>query len=67
MPIVRLKNLENNRRINELLSFTLPSLDYTKGYQPKLSPELTGGSAVDNVETYKIKAVEELLKRMIIR
>ena len=46
MPIVRLKTLENNRRINELLRFTLPSVDYTKGYQPKPRPELTGGSAM---------------------
>jgi hypothetical protein len=66
--IVRLKNLENNRRINELLRFTLPSVDYTKGYQPKPRPELVGGSAtMDSVEAYKIKAVMELLERTIIR
>ena len=44
MPIVRLKILENNRRINELLRFTLPSVDYSKGYQAKPRPELVGAS-----------------------
>jgi hypothetical protein len=65
--IVRLKTLENNRKINELLRFMLPSIDYSKGYQPKPRPELTGGSAVNSIEAYKIKAVHELLARTIIR
>jgi hypothetical protein len=47
VPIVRLKTLENNRKINELLSrFTLPSVS-TKGYDSMPRPELTGGSAVN--------------------
>jgi hypothetical protein len=56
------------QRINELLRFTLPSIDYTKGYQPKPRPELTGGSAaaINSVEAYNIKAVQELLDRTII-
>ena len=62
MAIVRLKNFENNRRINELLRFTLPSVDYTKGYQAKPRPELTGGSApVSPEEAYRLKAVNEFL------
>ena len=66
MRIVRLKNLENNRRINELLRFTLPSVDYTKGYQTKPGPELVGGSAAMNsVEAYKINAVRRLLEGTI--
>jgi hypothetical protein len=67
MGIVRLKTLENNRKINELLRFTLPSVDYTKGYQPKPRPELTGGSAMNSIEVYNINAVRELLQRTIVR
>jgi hypothetical protein len=55
------------QRVNELLRFTLPPVDYTKGYQPKPRPELTGGSAVNSIEASKIKAVMELLERTIIR
>jgi hypothetical protein len=56
------------QKVNELLDmFKLPSVDYTNGYQPKPRPELTGGSAVNSVEAYKIKAVKELLQRTIIR
>ena len=55
--------MKNNRRINELLRFTLPSVDYTKGYQAKPRPELTGGSApVSPEEAYRLKAVNELLR-----
>jgi hypothetical protein len=63
MPKVRLKTLENTRRINELLKFTLPSVDYTKGYQPKPKPrpELTGGSA-SGTEAANLHAVNELLR-----
>jgi hypothetical protein len=53
-------------RVNELLRFTLPSVDYTKGYQSKPRPELNGGSAVNNVEAYKINSVRRLLERTII-
>ena len=67
MVIVRLKTLENNSKINELLSrFTLPPVS-TKSYEPKPRPELTGGSAINSNEAYKIMAVQELLKRTIIR
>jgi hypothetical protein len=55
------------QRVNELLRFTLPSIDYTKGYQPKPRPGLVGGSAAMNsVEAYKINAVRRLLERTII-
>jgi hypothetical protein len=55
------------QRVNELLRFTLPSVS-TKGYESKPKPKLVGGSATMNgVEAYKIKAVQELLKRTIIR
>ena len=58
MPIVRLKILENNRRINELLRFTLPSVDYSKGYQAKPRPELVGASAAMNpAEEMGLRAV----------
>jgi hypothetical protein len=69
VPIVRLKTLENNRKINELISrftFALPPVS-TKGYESKPRPELTGGSAINGTEAYKIMAVQELLKRTIIR
>jgi hypothetical protein len=61
--IVRLKTLENNRRINELLRFTLPSVDYMKGYQSQPRPELTGGSSsVSGTEAASLHAVKELLR-----
>jgi hypothetical protein len=55
------------QRVNELLRFTLPSVDYSKGYQPKPRAELTGGSAVNSIEASNIKAVMELIERTIIR
>jgi hypothetical protein len=57
------------QKIYELLRFTLPPVDYTKGYQAKPRAELTGGSAVNSsrIEASKIKAVMELLERTIIR
>jgi hypothetical protein len=65
MAKITLKTKE--QKINELLRFTLPSVDYTKGYQPKPRLELTGGSAaMDSVEAYKINAVRRLLERTII-
>ena len=65
MGIVRLKTLENNREINELLTFTLPSVVYTRGYQPKPTLELVGGSAMNSVEAYKIKAVKANIDQLI--
>ena len=64
MVIVRLKT-ERDSKMNELLRFTLPSVDYTKGYQPKPRPELNGGSAamtMNSTEPVRLKAVNELLK-----
>ena len=68
MVIVGLKTKE--QKVKELFDmFKLPTVDYTKGYQsqPKPRPELTGGSAVNSTEAYKIKAVRELLERTFIR
>jgi hypothetical protein len=60
MPIVRLKTKE--QKVKELFDmFKLPSVDYTKGYQPKPRPELTGGSA-SNTEVRGLHAVNELHK-----
>lgn len=68
MTIVRLKTLERDTKVRELLNmFKLPSVDYSKGYESKPRPELTGGSASNSFEAYKIMAVQELLKRTIIR
>ena len=60
MAIVKLKS--KDQKISELLRFTLPSVDCTKGYQKV--PELTGGSAPAPLspEAYRLKAVNELLK-----
>jgi hypothetical protein len=46
MNIVRLNTLDRDRKINDLLGiFNLAHVDYSKGYQAKPGPELTGGSA----------------------
>jgi hypothetical protein len=46
MTIVRLNTLDRDRKINDLLGiFNLAHVDYSKGYQAKPRPELTGGSA----------------------
>lgn len=37
--------------------FKLPNADYSKGYQPKIRPELTGGSSPVDA---KLKAANEL-------
>ena len=59
MGIVRLKTLERDRKVNELLkSFELPHIDYPNGYQAKPNPQLTGGSAADA----RLHAVNELRK-----
>ena len=67
MGIVRLKTKE--QQVKELFDmFKLPTVNYTKGYQPKPKPELIGGSAAMNsVEASKIKAVQQLLERTVIR
>ena len=62
MAIVKLKS--KDQKISELLRFTLPSVDYIKGYQTSKQvkrervPNLTGGSAPLSPE----KAVNELIK-----
>ena len=59
MAIVRLKTLERNRAVNELLkTFGMPHIDYPKGYQAKPNPQLTGGSAAGA----RLNAVNELRK-----
>lgn len=59
MAIVRLKTLDRDRKVNELLkSFGLPHVDYPTGYQAKPNPQLTGGSAADA----RVHAVNELRK-----
>lgn len=62
MAIVRLKTLDRDRKVNEVLSwFKLPHVDYSNGYQAKPNPELTGGSAAMNPsEALRLKAVNEL-------
>jgi len=63
MTIVRLKTLERDRKVNEPLNmFKLPCVDYSKGYQSKPSPELTGGSAatMTTLDAQRLKAVNEL-------
>ena len=65
MAIVRLKPLERNRAVSELLkTFGMQNIDYPKGYQTKPRPELTGGSAaaVNPTEALRLKAVNGLLK-----
>jgi hypothetical protein len=60
VPIVRLKTKE--QQVKELFDmFKLPTVDYTKGYQSKPRPELTGGSATPN-EAAGLHAVRELLR-----
>ena len=60
VPIVRLKTKE--QKVKELFDmFKLPTVDYTKGYQPKPRPELTGGSA-STKEAATLHAVKELLR-----
>jgi hypothetical protein len=61
VPIVRLKTKE--QKVKELFDmFRLPTVDYTKGYQPKPRPELTGGSAsASGTEAVRLRAVNELL------
>ncbi|MDQ5868664.1 MAG: hypothetical protein M3530_02930 [Thermoproteota archaeon] len=62
MTIVRLKTLERDHKVKELLNmFMLPCVDHTN-YQPKPRPELTGGSAIHVREVYRIKAVSGLLR-----
>ncbi len=57
VPIVRLKTLNRDKQVSDLLNmFGLPSIDYTKGYQSKPRPELTGGSAI--IEDRKLKAIK---------
>ena len=47
MKIGRLKT-ERDNKVKELFEmFKLPTVDYTKGYQAKPRPELTGGSAMN--------------------
>ncbi len=46
--------------------FGLASVDYTKGYQAKPRPELTGGSAAAVIDP-KLKAVNELRRWMKVR
>lgn len=61
MAIVRLKTLDRDQAMNEVLkSFGLPSIEYPKGYQAKPTSELTGGSAMNPTEALGIKAVNEL-------
>lgn len=62
MTIIRLERLERDTKVNQLLNmFKLPSVDYSKGYQSKSRPELTGGSAaISPSEALKLKAVNEL-------
>ena len=49
-----------DQRVNELLNmFKLPTVDYSKGYQAKPRPELTGGSA-SGTEAVRLHAVNEL-------
>lgn len=61
MAIVRLKTFYRDQKINELFKmFKLPNVDYPKGYQVKQRPELTGGSAMNHTEAYRLKAVNEL-------
>jgi ABC-type proline/glycine betaine transport system ATPase subunit len=58
VPIVRLKTKQ--QKVNELLNmFKLPSVDYTKGYQAKPRPELTGGSA-SGKDAAGLQAINEL-------
>jgi hypothetical protein len=60
VPIVRLKTKE--QKVKELFDmFKLPTVDYTKGYQPKPRPELTGGSA-SGKDAAGLRAINELRK-----
>jgi hypothetical protein len=65
MTIVRLKTLERDHKVNDLLGmFNLSNVDYSKGYQSKPRPELVGGSALvmNPTEALGLKAVNELLR-----
>jgi hypothetical protein len=54
-----------DQKVSELLNmFKLPSVDYTKGYQTKPRAELTGGSAMNCIETTRLNAVNELRRWM---
>ena len=56
--IVRLKT--RDQKVNELLNmFKLPCVDYSKGYQAKPRPELTGGSA-SGTEVAGLHAINEI-------
>jgi hypothetical protein len=63
MTIVRLKTLDRDRKVNELLkTFGLPRIEYPKEYQTMPRDELTGGSAatMNPSEALGLKAVNEL-------
>jgi hypothetical protein len=65
MTIVRLKTLEQDKKVNELLkTFGLPHIDYPNGYQSKPRPELVGASAsaMNPTEALGLKAVNELFR-----
>jgi hypothetical protein len=63
VPIVRLKTKEQQELFD---MFKLPTVDYTKGYQPKPRPELVGGSESYNEDLHAVNEIRRQYRRAIV-